>query len=382
MPKALKQRSHLMNEFMEAMRKNAPKVGDIITGKVIAKEPRRVFIDLGPMGTGIIYGTEYISSREEIKNLPLGEEVSVKLLSLANEEGFLEVSLKEAGREEAWQVLKKFKEERTTLSLPVLEANRGGLIMEANGIAGFLPVSQLSLEHYPRVEGGEKNRILEELKKFVGQTLEVRIFDTSPREGKLIFSEKEAGEDELRETLSKYKVGDVVEGTITAVVNFGAFLRFGSPPLEGLIHISEIDYKLIDDPNKFLKVGDEVKAKIISIENNRVSLSLKALKDDPWSRVEEKYKKGEVYEGKVLKINPFGAFVELDPDIHGLAHVSQFGNLSKLKNQLEVGESYRFKVSSIEPEERRLSLVLEGLSEVTPPAASPDEISEPSSPES
>jgi len=364
MPKTTKQKSHLMARFLEAMKDSAPKVGDIVLGKVIAKEPKRIFLDLGQIGTGIVYGAEYIASREEIKKLSEGDEVSVKLLSLANEDGFFEVSLKEAGKEEAWQTLKKTKEERTILKLPVLEANRGGLILEANGITGFLPVSQLSLEHYPRVEGGEKNKILSELKKFVGRSLTVRILDANPREGKLIFSEKEAGEDSLKEILAQYKVDDIVEGTITAVVNFGAFLKFGEPPLEGLIHISEIDYRIIDDPNKFLKVGDRVQAKIIAIENNRVSLSLKALKEDPWSKVEEKYKKGAVYEGRVLKINPFGAFVELDEDIHGLAHISQFGSLAKLKAALEAGKTYKFKVLSIEPKERRLSLALESL----PPA--------------
>jgi len=353
----MKQKTHIMTQFAETMRLHAPKVESIAVGTVMTKEPKRLYVDLGPIGTGIIYGTEYIAARDQIKSLSMGNQVSVKILSLANEEGFFEVSLKEAVKEEAWQTLKAHKDERTILELPILDANRGGLIMDLAGITGFLPVSQLSLEHYPRVEGGEKNKILEELKKFVGTSLRVRVLDANAAEGKLIFSEKEAEEDGLKEILSKYKVGEVVEGKITAVVSFGAFMKFGDPPLEGLIHISEIDYKLIDDPNKFLKVDDAVKTQIIAIEKNRVSLSLKALKEDPWTKAEEKYTKGETYEGKVLKINPFGAFVELDPDIHGLCHVSQFGSLAKLKEAVEPGQVYQFRVESVDAKERRLSLV-------------------------
>lgn len=358
MVKGTKGKPQSMMQFLDTLKRATPKVGDVVTGKIIAKEPRRVFVNLGAIGTGIIYGAEYIASREEIKNLPIGGEAHVKILSLTNEDGFFEVSLREAGKEEAWQNLKKYRDERTTLPLQVLDANRGGLILESEGITGFLPVSQLALGHYPRVEGGEKNKIYGELKKFVGQILNVRIIDAAPKEEKLIFSEKEAEEDALKALIAHYHVGDTVEGTITAVVNFGAFMRFGDPPLEGLVHISEIDYKLIDNPNKFLKVGEVAKAKIIAIENNRISLSLKALKEDPWTKVEEKYKKGEMYEGKVLKINPFGAFIELDPDIHGLCHVAQFNNLTTLKGTLEVGAVYRFKILAVDSKERRMSLEL------------------------
>ncbi|MFN7088360.1 MAG: S1 RNA-binding domain-containing protein, partial [Candidatus Paceibacteria bacterium] len=239
MAKALKQKSRIMSQFLDLLKTRTPKVGSVVVGTVIAKEPKRVFIDLGAIGTGLIYGTEYIAARDQIRNLSVGEQVSVKILSIANEEGFFEVSLKEAVKEEAWQTLKRYRDEKTILSLPVLEANRGGLIMELCGITGFLPVSQLSLEHYPRVEGGDKNKILSELSKLVGKSLRVRVIDVSPQDGKLIFSEREAGEEKLKEALSKYKVGDIVEGVITAVVNFGAFMKFGELPLEGLIHISE-----------------------------------------------------------------------------------------------------------------------------------------------
>lgn len=359
----------LMAQLLEDMKGLTPKAGDITTGTVIAKESRRIFIDLGPIGTGVVFGTEYIESRDQIKKLNVGDKVTVKIITLANAEGFAEVSLKEAGAEKTWNELRRLKDERVIVTVPVLEANRGGLIMELNGIKGFLPVSQLSIKNYPRVEGGERGKILEELKKFVGKELKVRILDLNPKEEKLIFSEREAEEASLKELMAKYAVGDEVKGEVTAVAPFGVFMRFGEPPLEGLIHISEIDYKLIDDPNKFVTVGQSITAKIISVDNNRISLSLKALKQDPWEKVLEKYEKGKVYPGRVLKINPFGAFVELDPDIHALCHVSQVGSLEKMKETLIPGSTYQFQVLTVEPKERRLSLGLTGEATPKDPAA-------------
>jgi small subunit ribosomal protein S1 len=344
-------------KFLDSWRIQPPKIGDVISGVVIAREPRRLFIDLGPIGTGVVYGTEYIRSRDKIKDLNPGDTINVKIISLENEEGYLEVSLKEADKDEMWNRFKTLKQERAILNLPVVDANRGGLILELNGIRGFLPVSQLALENYPRVEGGEKEKILERLKTFIGKELRVRILDVSPKDEKLIFSEREAKEDDIRALLEKYNVGDVVEGEVTAVVNFGAFVKFGSPPLEGLVHISEFDYKPVDDPRKYVAVGDTIKAKIISIDQNRVSLSIKALKENPWDRVLERYERDAIYPGRVLKIIPLGALVELDPEIHGLAPISQFADdLLLLKRTLEPGKNYRFKITSIEPKEKRIIL--------------------------
>jgi small subunit ribosomal protein S1 len=360
MPNVELERNSQKFKFYDQWIKNVPKVGDVISGTVILKEPRRLFVDLGTFGTGVVYGTEYINSRDKIKVLNPGDRLNVKIVSLENEDGYIEVSLKDADRDETWNRIRTLKQERAILNLPVLEANRGGLIMELYGIRGFLPVSQLSLENYPRVEGGEKEKILERLKSFIGKELRVRILDISPKDGKLIFSEREAKEEDVKMLIEKYSVGDIVEGEVTAVVNFGAFVKFGSPPLEGLIHISEFDYKLVDDPRKYVSIGDPIKAKIISIENNRVSLSLKALKENPWERVLERYERDSVYPGRVLKIIPLGALVELDPEIHGIAEVAQFSNnLELLKQALEPGKTYPFRITSIEPKEKRITLALE-----------------------
>lgn len=342
------------------------KAGDIIEGVILEKKRNQVFVDLGIRGTGIIYGREFYEASDMIKSLKNGDSITGKIVDADNENGFVELSLKEAGREKNWADLRKLMEEGSLMTLKITEANKGGLILETNGVKGFLPVSQLSMKHYPRVEGGEKEKIFQELQKFIGQEMKVKIIDVNPSEEKLIFSEKEGDFEQLKSALLKYSVGDTVGGEVTGVVNFGAFVKFGEG-LEGLIHISEIDWQLIEDPRDILKIGEKIQAKIIGIEGGKVSLSLKALKEDPWLRTSEILIKGETVKGKVTKFNPFGAFVEIkiplagaddenNAEIQGLAHISEFGTESKMRSSLELNKEYDFKILQLEPKEHRLSL--------------------------
>ncbi len=349
--------------IMETLLKNGglsgvPKSGELMEGAVIEKKGARLFIDLGPFGTGIVFGREYFAAQDIIKNLNPGDSVSGKVVEPDNEEGYTELSLKEAGEERRWVDLRKFMQEGEVLDLPILEANRGGLILEAKGIKGFLPASHLSGQHYPRVDGGDKEKIYVELQKLVGETLKVKILDLDPKEEKLIFTEKGQSSGELAAAFSKYKVGDIVEGEITSVVDFGAFVKFDETGLEGLIHISEIDWTLIEDPRDILNAGDKVKAKVIDIRGDKISLSLKQLKEDPWTKAQEKYHKGDIVKTKITKFNPFGAFAQLDRDIHGLVHISEFGTEAKMRESLKVGEEYQFKILMIDSKEHRLSLGL------------------------
>jgi small subunit ribosomal protein S1 len=217
------------------------------------------------------------------------------------------------------------------------------------------------------VEDGDKNKILQELNKFVNKEMPVRILDVDPSQQKLIVSEKAVSEQKFKQALAQYQIGDLVEGVISGVVDFGAFVRFplkGTETqekpemIEGLIHISEIDWQLIEDPRQLLQVGQKVTAKIIGIEKDRLSLSLKALKKDPWQEIDQKYKKDQIVEGEITKINPFGAFVQLDKDIHGLVHISDFGSLEKMNQELKVGQKYQFKIASIEPRVHKMALSL------------------------
>jgi len=359
------------------------KPGDIVEGAVIEKRGSRVFIDLGNRGTGIVYGREYFVAQDAIKSFQPGEAVTAKVVEAENDEGYVELSLREAGREKNWQELRRLMASGEVVTLKVLDANRGGLILEHLGIQGFLPASQLSQEHYPRVEGGEKEKIFEELKKLVGQPLAVTVLDLNAVEGKLIFSERSQEAEAVRQKLSAYHVGDVVEGDVSGIVSFGAFVKFGDG-LEGLVHISEIDWQLIQSPADVLKTGQNVQAKIIGIEGDRVSLSLKALKEDPWSAVDAKYRQGDLVVGTVVKFNPFGGFVRLDDAIQGLAHISEFGTEAKMKELLQLDESRQFRVLSVDAKAHRLALGLAEAhpdSEFAPPAAAPPAPAEPQSEE-
>jgi small subunit ribosomal protein S1 len=295
-----------------------------------------------------------------------GDVVSATLIDLENEDGYIELSIREASYEKSWDDIESKRDNKEAVSTKILEANKGGLMVEINGIMGFLPVSQLSSEHYPRVEDGDKNKILEMLRRLVGQELSVRILDADRETEKLIVSEKAAQSEREREVISKLTVGDIVEGEVSGVVDFGAFVKFSSPSgkkgerLEGLVHISELAWQLIDDPREIVKTGDHVQAQIIGIEDTRISLSMKTLKEDPWTHVKERYSVGSIVDGKVDKINHFGAFVYLDKDIHGLAHVSEFQDVysgRKMEDVFQVGETYKWKILSIEPKTHRMGLL-------------------------
>src|SRR3989344_1336261 len=344
-----------------------PKLGEIVSGKVLEIGRSTVFIDFDAAGTGVLLGREVKENRNLIKSLKPGDEISAMVQELENENGFIELSLQAAHREQLWDLLKKMSISQEIVKAKVTAANRGGLMVEVGGVAGVLPVSQLSHEHYPRVEDGDKNKILQELNKFVNKELDTRILDVDPGQQKLIVSEKAVGEEKVRQALSQYQIGDMVDGTISGVVDFGAFVRFPlkdtlgqtkQEMMEGLIHISEIDWQLIEDPRQILHAGQKVTAKIIGIEKDRLSLSLKALKQDPWQEIAAKYSKDQEVNGEVTKINTFGAFVQLDKDIHGLVHVSDFGSLDSMNQELKTGQRYPFKIVSIEPQVHKMALSL------------------------
>lgn len=337
-----------------------PKVGDIIEGKVINTGKNEVEIDLEGVGVGIIRGPEfYEAPGEEVK---VGDKIKATVLEVDNEEGKFELSSKRALEEEAWQEIERIVKNGQAIDVVITQANKGGLLAQIKGVPAFLPVSQLHHRHYPRVAGADRNKILAKLNNLINKTLKVKIIDANRAEERLIISEKEAASEEQKEKIEKLKVGDIVEGEITGVVNFGAFMSFDN--LEGLIHISELDWQRIENPEDIVKVGDKVKAKIISIDSSRISLSLKALKKDPWEKKAQKYKVGDTVKGEVTKLSPFGAFVQLDRDIHGLAHISEVvSEGDNLEDVLKVGEKRKFKILSIEPEEHRLGLSIKALEE-------------------
>ncbi len=336
-----------------------PKIGDMVTGKVISISKNEIYLDLEGITTGIIRGREIYDESDEFSNLKVDEKATATVIGLDNENGYMELSFREAGHKKAWDNLEKLYNDGEIIASKVFDANKGGLMIKLGNVIGFLPVSQLTIEHYPRIEGGDKNKILTHLKSFIGQDMKTKIIDVNEKEEKLIVSEKAAWDDKQKKVISKYRVGDKVKGKITGVVDFGAFVEFGDN-LEGLVHISELAWQRIDDPRDIVKVGDIVETAIIDIENTKISLSIKKLKKDPWVDVDKKYKAGDIVNGKVIKVNPFGAFVELDDDIHGLVHISEISNkkISNLEDTIEVGKKYDFNILSVEPHNHRLGLSL------------------------
>ncbi|MEN9649644.1 MAG: hypothetical protein RL094_611 [Candidatus Parcubacteria bacterium] len=332
-----------------------PSVGDLVEGPVIAVDKKGVFIDLAPYGTGIIYGREYINARDIIRKVNIGDKIAAKVIDLNNADGYVELSLKEAKQALIWSEAEAAIKARTTFDIPVLEANKGGLLLAWQGIQGFLPASQLKADHYPRVEDGDKDKILDELKKFVGQKLSVTIISAAPKEGKLIFSEKSPEMKDKEKIISKYSVGEEVEGTVTGAVDFGVFVKL-EEGLEGLVHISEIDWSLVEDPRTMFKVGDKVKVKVIEIKDGKISLSIKALKTNPWKEAEKKYKKDDMVSGVVIKFNKHGALASIEEGVAGLVHVSEFGSEAKLREKLELGKSYSFKIALFDAKDQKMAL--------------------------
>jgi len=338
-----------------AKTQNPPLMGDLIEGKVIGVEKAEVFVDLPPFGTGIIYGREFINARDIIKKINIGDTIAAKVVDTNNERGYFELSLKEARQALIWGEAEAIMRDKTVIELPVKEANKGGLIIEWQGIAGFLPASQLKPEHYPRVIDGDKDKILEELKKLVGKKIAVTIISTIPKEGKLIFSEKNPTEKDKEKIIGKFTVGDEVEGEITGMVDFGVFVKI-EEGLEGLVHISEIDWALVEDPRAMFKIGDKVRVKIIEIKDGKVSLSIKALKANPWIEGANKYKKDDVVEGVIIKYNRHGALASIEEGIAGLVHISEFGSEEKLRQTLELGKKYKFKITLFDSKEQKMAL--------------------------
>ena len=333
-----------------------PEAGDLIEGTIISLSRGRLYVDLPPFGTGIIYGREYLNAADILRKANPGDTISAKVVDPSGVDGYIELSLKEARQAAIWSDAEQAIAAQTTFTLTVDEANKGGLILSWQGIKGFLPASQLNKDHYPRVPEGDKEKILSELEKLVGQVLSVRVITAEPKEGKLIFSEK-TGEDEEEKTslIDKYQVGDTVEGTITGAVDFGVFVKL-EQGLEGLVHISELDWGLVEDPRTLFAVGDTVPVKVIEIKDGKISLSIKALKENPWKTAAERYKKGMEVSGVIIKYNKHGALASIEEGVAGLVHISEFATPQELKDTLELGKTYPFSIKVFEPKDQRMTL--------------------------
>lgn len=349
-----KKKDTIMTRFM-ADTPTPPSIDDVIEGKVIGIDKGAVYIDLPPFGTGIIYGREYLSARDIIRKINIGDAVAGKVIALDNKEGYIEISLKEARQALIWSEAEEAIASHVVYDIPIQDANKGGLILSWQGIQGFLPASQLKPEHYPRIADGDKDKILEELKKLVGSKISVCIIAAIPKEGKLIFSEKSPEQKDKGNLIDKYALGEELMGEVTGIVDFGVFVKI-EDGLEGLVHISEIDWALVENPRSLYKVGDKVKVKVIDIKDGKISLSIKALKENPWREAEKKYKKDDVVKGVIIKFNKHGALASIEEGVAGLVHISEFGSEEKLREKLELGKTYDFKITLFDPKEQKMAL--------------------------
>lgn len=351
--------SHPMASMVESI-PTPPQNGDLVEGTIIASGRGRLYIDLPPFGTGLIYGREYLNAADVLRKANVGDTITAKVIDPSGREGYIELSLKEARQAAIWGEAEQAIAAQTVYNLNVEEANKGGLILSWQGIQGFLPASQLAGDHYPRVADGDKEKILGELQKLVGHLLPVRVITADAKEGKLIFSERTGNEDEEKASLiDKYQVGDTATGEVTGVVDFGVFVKL-EQGLEGLVHISELDWGLVEDPRALFKVGDKTQVKIIEIKEGKISLSIKALKENPWHTAGERYTKGQDVAGVVIKYNKHGALASIEEGVAGLVHVSEFGTPIELRENLELGKSYPFKITLFEPKEQRMTLSYTG----------------------
>lgn len=336
-----------------------PKAGDVLEAKVLSLGKNEVYVDIDGIGLGVVRGRELYDDAVRVGTLKIGDTVMASVIEPENKDGNIELSFRQAGQERVWQTLADRMKTREIIKSKILEANKGGLMVEVNGVMGFLPVSQLSSEHYPRVEDGDKNKILEVLKSYVNTIFDVQIITADAQDEKLIVSEKAVGEEVLRAKIGKLQLNDVVEGEVSGIVDFGIFLKFGEG-LEGLVHISELSWNRIEHPKDLYKVGQKVQAQIISVDRDRISLSIKRLQPDPWMESIKKYQVGQIVKGKVTKLMNFGAFVELDPEVSGLVHSVELSSeeVKDPSDVIKIGDEKEFKIISIEPQEHRLGLSL------------------------
>jgi small subunit ribosomal protein S1 len=348
-------KTSVMEELLADAQTKSLQPEDNIEATVIEEDKRQIWVDLGIYGTGLVTSKEV----EHLgRSYEPGEKVSVSVVVPDTAEGYAIVSIKKVAKEKGWDVLESRFNSKETFGIVPFDANKGGLLVEVEGVRGFLPVSQLSAENYPRVSGADKDEILHRLNQLVGQTLMVRILDLDRKESKLIVSEKEAQREFTEGKLAGLKVGDKVKGIVTGVVDFGVFVNVDG--IEGLVHISEIAWDRVDNPSRYVKVGETVDAVIIAIDADKLSLSMKQLQEDPWAAEVSKLKVGEQIDGKITRITPFGAFVQISSAVEALVHISELSDqhVADPSELVKVGETKNFRIVDIDEKQHKLSLSL------------------------
>ena len=340
---------------------NTPNMGILVSGTVISTSQKMILVDLGGQFTGVISGSHMTSSTEDSSAIKAGDLVDAIVIGDDKDSGLFMLSLRKASQIKLIAKLHSNFDTKEIITVIPNEANKGGLLIDLDGIKGFIPVSQLTPMNYPRVEGANPEKILEHLGRLVGKPFKVRVINVDQDGKKIIFSEKAALEEARGVALQKLKVSDVVEGTVSGILAYGLFITFNG--LEGLVHVSEIDWGHVSDPSKFSKIGDKVKVQVIGIDTDKISLSMKRLKPNPWQVLAEKYKVNDIIEAPVMRISQFGIFLSLDGGISGLIHLSEISHtmVKDVSEYAKVGESVKAKIITFDPIAKRIGLSMKAL---------------------
>ncbi|KZT89527.1 SSU ribosomal protein S1p [Lactiplantibacillus plantarum] len=365
------------NELLDALNSvEEVKVGDVVKGEVLAIDDDKQVI-VGIQGTGVegVVPLKELSTQrvddvnEAAKVGDVLDLVVISRIGSDKENGSYLLSHRRLEARKVWDDVEKEYEAGHTIKAPVTQVVKGGLVVDA-GVRGFIPASMID-DHY-----------VEDLNAYKGQELELKIIEIEPSENRLILSHRavveKQREAQREEALKTLQAGDVVEGKVARLTNFGAFVDLGG--IDGLVHVSEISYERVEKPADVLKVGQEVKVKILSVDadRERVSLSIKATLPEPWDGIEEKAPQGAVLDGKVKRLTSFGAFVEVFPGVEGLVHISQISHqhIATPNDVLKVGQEIKVKVLDVRPDEKRLALSIKALEE-KPQTADDDNESQP-----
>ncbi len=351
---------------MDTLLKESPAVlrvrpGELREGTVVFKGKNKLLVDIDGVATGIISGRELRDSFNTFKELHLGDPVNALVLEEENDEGMIVMSLRMASQQKAWDRFHKMVEQDTTMKFTAQEANKGGLLANIDGIRTFLPVSQLAPVNYPRVNNADASEIITRLSKFIGHTFTVKIITMDEDAGKIVVSEREALSEERSKSLEQLHVGDVKEGIVSGIVKFGLFVAFDG--LEGLVHISEIAWGHVKNPSEYAEAGDRVKVKVIGIDGEKLSLSIKQLSKDPWEEIAERYPVGKKVQGTVIRFADYGAFLKLEKEINGLVHLSELAHhkVTDPSEVLTIGQKVEAQVINIDVDERRIGLSIKAI---------------------
>ena len=339
-----------------------PKMNEVISGEIIKIEKKNILVNVNNQFTGLVVNKE-IGNTIDLASLSAGQKIEVMVLWDSVEKWFLILSLKRANQIKNLSNLWAQFDSGEVISVRPTEANKGWLLVDLDGLKWFIPVSQLTPMHYPRVENAEPAKILEHLEGLIGKPFKVKVINVDDNGKKIIFSEKAAIQEQRDASLEKLKEGDVIEGVISGILTYGLFVTFDG--LEGLVHVSEIDWGHVNDPSKFAKVGQKVKVKIIGLEKDKISLSIKRLKENPWDVLSRKYNIDDVIQAPISRISRFGAFIELDGGIQGLIHLSEIshGVVDDVRDHIKVGQEVQAKIINFDPKAKRIGLSLKALVE-------------------